>query len=188
MCDWNWNTIWTAFAAIGTVGTLIFSYKQHKKLIDEKNEKQDRKKKKRMTLTQFFHDKDPNFEGIEKRFSDGLIQLKTINFSKDSNASVPQGTYKETLNFYKFKNVYFNGCDTLNINGVSVPLGYNFYTILDNLCIRLDIIDDNSGEIKSTFIYKNNNIVRNEKITDGRLSPDNNNIEQFEKIIEWKNK
>lgn len=161
MCDLNWNTIWTAVSAIATVGATIagifaglFAYKnfkllqtQTKEIRDKENEKENRKEKKRKALEEFFNSKKYPHLGINEQ-----TELKVLNISKKTNASITENEnndYKEKLMFYDFNNLFCNEIEELKINGISIPVGFNLYKVLNDNTIRLDLINDNNGDIFS---------------------------------------
>lgn len=148
---WEWNTVWTAFAAIGTVGAFAG-------LLAPKLNRWCRKQNKRMTLQKFFKERKP--ERFPTKTKSECIKLKIVNYI-DSSDSYIKGTsfeHKEIIIFFKQSNVFFHDCENLFLNGIQIEKGYNLYKILNNSCIQVEIINDNSGEIKFAYIFKDNNI------------------------------
>jgi hypothetical protein len=160
---WDWNTVWTAFAAIGTVGTLLL-------LISPKISSWCNKREKIKRLHRFFHDMQVN--GWPKYYEDsqGLEWLDILNF-KETN---PNNNSSKSLLFSKYQKVFYNDKENLLINGVLIPKGYNFFKITNKNLITLIMINDTTGEKSCAYIYKGNNIYE---------SKDNN---RFNIIISWK--
>ncbi|RDB35135.1 MAG: hypothetical protein DCC88_11740 [Spirobacillus cienkowskii] len=161
---WEWNTVWTAFAAIGTVGSFLL-------LIIPKISSCCNKRKKIKRLHKFFHDLQANGWPKYYKSNYGLEWLNTINF-KETN---PNNNDSKSLLFFKYQNIFYNDKENLFINNILIPQGYNFFKITDKNLITLIIINDATGEKLCAYIYRDNNIYN---------STDNNR--KFDTIISWK--
>lgn len=163
ICDWNWNTIWTAISAVGTcvatigaiVATLYASRNfkllqtQIKEIRDKENEKEVRKNSKLNKLDDFFHN--------ENNKELHIINLRVVNTRLKGRSDFE---HQGDLSFIINNNIVYNENVNLKINGISVPIGYHIAEYLSNNCICIKIIDNSSGDQMKIYIFKNNNIFK----------------------------
>lgn len=164
MCDWN--VIGSLISAIAASGALaITGWPKFKAWC--------RKEQKRIRLNHFFHDlKDDLPSRYSYHYSyHGSETLKLSNYSQA--IILNDGSF--SIRFFYYQKVFFNKNESAKLNGVGLKVGYHLYEIISDDCIRLDFIDDDSGERKSVFIYRYNNVDHNQR-----------NLQLFNKITSWK--
>lgn len=129
-----------------------------------------RKEQKRIRLNRFFHDLKQ--DGWNRYLNFSFVSLSVFDYRINYLDTTPIFT----LIFYQYQNIFFNQNESAKLNGISLKVGYHLYEIISDDCIRLDFIDDDSGERKSVFIYRYNNVDKKNK----------KNLELFNKITSWK--
>lgn len=130
-----------------------------------------RKEQKRIRLNHFFHDLKQ--DGWNQYLNFSFESLTVFDYRINYLDTAPVFT----LIFYQYQNVFFNKNELAKLNGINLKVGYHLYEIISDDCIRLDFIDDDSGERKSIFIYRYNNVDKNKR-----------NLELFNIITSWKYK
>lgn len=134
-----------------------------------------RKEQKRIRLNKFFND------------SFRFIDYETISISKFEYNSLPNiSDDRFVITFYKYQNIFKLDKDDIILNGTKLERGFHLYEIISDHCIRLDFINDDTGEIKSAFIYYKVNIPHKIKYTSERHETyDIKNQNKFKRITSW---
>ncbi len=180
---------WDVVSSIGSIGSAIMASGALAITGLPKFKAWCRKEQKRIRLNRFFHNKTGS--NIGNRYKEEVKKIELSNYQ------ISHGKYvdKFELRFYKYQNVFYNENELAKLNGVSLKVGYHFYEIISDYCIRLDFTDDDSGETKSAFIYYGNNLhtssidhsnINMEYEKDSGAKTNDINIISFKKITSWK--
>ena len=145
MCDWNWNTIWTAFAAIGTFGTLML-------LCLPAIKGKINKIKKNKRLNKYFEYLFKNEKELEN-FIEITFTKKSPKISYSSNDQDGRKGEYLTIQFNKKYKLFYVYEEGIKFNEVIIPKGYNLFKVISKDIICLQIIDDNSGSLNELILY-----------------------------------
>lgn len=188
---WDWTTIGAFIATYYAYKNVKILQAQIKETKDKLNEKEIRKENKSKKIEEFFNSEKHPHMGNDESYI-----LKVINSTKSLISSITKDEnkdYKQKIIFYKFNNLFCNECEDLKINGVHIPIGYNFYNILNENCIQLELVDDNNGDIVFAYIYLYVNVVtiiidenNSHKSNLPYQDKDIENLINFDKITKWK--
>ena len=164
MCNWDWNVIssfGSFISAIAASGALAITGWP-------KISGQFRKNKKIKRLNKIHVLNSENQDIFNENVKLLIISRNTIISNNISDLNPIDYEFI----FYKFDKFFYIETDRAEINGIKIPKGFNFFEIINDYTIRLNIIDDTSGDLKNVLIH----------------SSFTHELDKFKTITSWKNK